>query len=190
MSVNKRPLATTVVGGTAFIAMLVAGIKVHESWTETPVIPTRGDVPTIGHGTTVYPDGTRVKMGDPPITRQQAEAFVYDHVSKDVERFSKTIQGLHMWPHEVYASLDFTYQFGMARWTPNSSMLKNFKAGNYQKACDSFLLYRRQGGRDCSDPIAGGWGKPWGCKGVWLRQQQRHQLCLGNITIEEYKNGL
>ena len=38
-----------------------------------PYVPTAGDVPTIGHGSTRYEDGTPVRLSDPPITRQRAE---------------------------------------------------------------------------------------------------------------------
>jgi GH24 family phage-related lysozyme (muramidase) len=47
------------------------------------------EVPTIGYGTTVYPDGTKVKQGD-IITRAQAEEYLADHVDStcrpDLER--------------------------------------------------------------------------------------------------------
>jgi GH24 family phage-related lysozyme (muramidase) len=36
-------------------------------------------VPTIGYGTTTYPDGRKVKQGD-IITREQAEAYLIDHI--------------------------------------------------------------------------------------------------------------
>ena len=184
MSINNRPVAA---GSAAFIALLVAGIIANEGFSEKPYIPTKGDVPTIGHGTTVYPDGSRVSLQDAPVTRELAENFVFDYVTKDTERFLKTLPpGLRLWPYEQYAGLDFSYQFGIANWS-GSSMLRNWKTGNYRQACDAFLMWKKQGGRDCSDPVAGGWGKPWGCKGVWMRQLKRHQLCLGNITIEEYK---
>ena len=37
-----------------------------------PYVPTQGDVPTIGHGSTRYEDGRRVTLADPPITRKRA----------------------------------------------------------------------------------------------------------------------
>ena len=33
-----------------------------EGFTSRPIIPVKGDVPTIGPGITVYPDGRRVRM--------------------------------------------------------------------------------------------------------------------------------
>ncbi|RZM74420.1 lysozyme [Leptolyngbya iicbica] len=39
-------------------------------------------VPTIGYGTTKYPDGRKVKQGD-IITREQAEEYLIDHIEKE-----------------------------------------------------------------------------------------------------------
>ena len=38
--------------------------KLNEGFTDHAVIPTKGDVPTIGHGSTRWEDGTRVRLGD------------------------------------------------------------------------------------------------------------------------------
>lgn len=40
-----------------------------------------GGVATIGYGTTVYPDGTKVELGD-ACTKEQAERWLSHHVSK------------------------------------------------------------------------------------------------------------
>ena len=58
-------LVLSAAGFTAWIA--------SEGYTPGPVIPTKGDVPTIGHGSTKYEDGRRVRMTDAPITRKSAE---------------------------------------------------------------------------------------------------------------------
>ncbi len=44
-----------------------------EGFSPTPYIPTKNDVPTIGHGSTRYEDGSPVKLTDKPITKQRAE---------------------------------------------------------------------------------------------------------------------
>ena len=60
-----------VIGSSVILAMGIGGQKVitgpsdeqvsktavKEGYTPKPVIPVKGDVPTIGHGTTVYPNG-------------------------------------------------------------------------------------------------------------------------------------
>jgi len=47
-------------------------------------------VPTIGYGTTVYPDGSKVKPGD-IITRAQAEAYLIDHIQKSTKPYLEKI---------------------------------------------------------------------------------------------------
>ncbi|HCA4902245.1 TPA: lysozyme, partial [Acinetobacter baumannii] len=50
----------------------VQATAAKEGYTAKPTIPVKGDRPTIGNGTTFYPDGRAVKMTDPAITRKQA----------------------------------------------------------------------------------------------------------------------
>lgn len=148
-------------------------VKVHEGFTASPIIPTKGDVPTIGHGTTVKPDGTRVKLTDPAITRQTADKWMRAHVSKDEAYFKSTLGAATLHQYEYDAYLDFMYQFGRGNWS-SSSMLRNVKNGQYRQACDALLRYKFSAGRDCSlkqnSRI---------CGGVWTRQQDRHKWCLG-----------
>ena len=59
------------------LSMSLAGFaawQANEGFTDKAVIPTKGDVPTIGHGSTRWENGTPVKMGD-TITRQRAEVL-------------------------------------------------------------------------------------------------------------------
>lgn len=176
----NRP-AVISISAIALASAVVSGLYVHEGYVATPYKDSVG-VPTIGIGTTVYPDGKKVTMQDAPISRQLAEAYALAHVSKDAALFFKTIEGIPMWEHEAYAGLEFTYQFGMGNWSPNSSMLRKFKAGDYKGACDAFLLYKNAGGKDCSV-------RSNNCYGVWTRQLKRRQLCLGEISIAEFQKG-
>lgn len=41
-------------------------------------------IPTIGIGTTVYPNGTKVTMSDPSIILEQAFEYCLDHLNKNV----------------------------------------------------------------------------------------------------------
>ncbi|AXY57255.1 lysozyme [Acinetobacter chinensis] len=143
-----------------------------EGFTAKPVIPTKNDVPTIGFGTTIYPDGTKVKMTDSAVTREQGMYFLRHYLNTDAKKFNKTIQNIPIYQHEYDAFIDFSYQFGIGNWS-KSSMLTNLKVGKYKAACDSLLKYRFSGGYDCSTP-----GNKR-CAGVWSRQLERHQKCMG-----------
>lgn len=143
---------------------------VKEGFTPRAVIPVSGDVPTIGNGTTTYPNGVKVKLSDPAITRKQAFEYLKTHMNKDAQRFNKTLQNVKISQQEYDQYFDFTYQFGTGAWT-SSSMLRNLKAGQYKAACDFLLKYKFVAGRDCSV-------RSNGCYGVWTRQVERHKKCI------------
>jgi len=146
------------------------GIVLNEGYTSTAIVPTTGDVPTVGFGSTKNADGSAVKLGDtttPPRALQTAQA----HISRDEVVFRDSLLGVELSQEEYDVYLDFVYQYGTANWM-GSSMRRQLLAGNYRAACDALLLYRYAGGYDCSTP-----GNTR-CAGVWTRQQTRHAKCL------------
>ncbi|WVR18283.1 lysozyme [Bordetella phage PY223] len=152
-----------------------AAWQASEGFSSAPIIPTKGDVPTIGHGSTRYEDGTRVRMTDPPITRERAAILARNLMGEDEKRFRDSLPGVKLHQEEYDLYLDFVGQYGIGRWR-SSSMRRELLAGNYAAACKALLLYKFQGGRDCSKPQ--NWG-PKGCKGVWTRQLERYSACMG-----------
>lgn len=88
-----------VIGSSLILAMGIGGQRmitgpsddqvqataIKEGYTPKPIIPVKGDVPTIGHGTTVYPNGLRVKMNDPAIDRKTALQYLKLHMDKDAQ---------------------------------------------------------------------------------------------------------
>ena len=158
-------VSALVLSAAGFVAWITS-----EGFTPAPVIPTKGDVPTIGHGSTRYEDGTPVKMTDPPITRKRAEELARNLNSQEEVRFRKSLPGVFLTQGEFDVYMDFTGNFGIGNWR-GSSMRRNLLAGKYEAACDSLLLYKRAAGYDCSTP-----GNRR-CPGVWTRQLERHQKC-------------
>lgn len=143
-----------------------------EGFSEQPYIPTKGDVPTIGYGATRYEDGTRVTLADPPITRHRAEELARNLLSVDEQRFRASIPGVYLHQDEYDLYLDFVGQYGIGTWR-NSSMRRHLLARNYVAACNALLLYKFSAGYDCSTP-----GNRI-CSGVWARQLERHDQCMG-----------
>lgn len=150
------------------------GLAVHESYTTTAVIPTKGDRPTYGFGSTIKDDGTPVKMGDKtdPV---RALHTVGIHVSKDEVEFRRSLPGVKLTQGEYDVYMDFVYQYGIPNWR-SSSMRSRLIEGNYGKACDALLQWRRAGGYDCSTLVNGEPNKR--CWGVWARQKERHSRCM------------
>ena len=145
------------------------GVVVHH-----PYVPTQGDVPTIGHGSTRYEDGTAVRLTDPPITRQRAEQLARNLHSEEEARFKASLPGVLLYQGEFDLYMDFVGQYGIGNWR-TSSMRRHLLAGDYLRACQALPQWRFQAGRDCRLPQ--NWG-PKGCKGVWTRQQKRHADCM------------
>ena len=158
------------VAALALSAAAFVGITSDESYSSTAIIPTRGDVPTLGFGSTTHADGRAVKMGDtttPPQALQRTLAYV----QADEADMRATLEGvaLHQAEYDVY--IDWRYQYGATAWR-NSSMLRELRAGNYSQACQALLRYRFSAGYDCSTP-----GNRI-CLGVWTRQLKRHAACM------------
>lgn len=166
--------ARLIVGALAISAAGFAAWIGSEGFSSPPYIPTKGDVPTIGHGSTRYENGVPVKLTDKPITKARAEQLARNLMSQDELKFKASIAGVLLYQEEYDLYFDFVGQFGLGNWQI-SSMRKNLLLSEYRKACDSLLKWRMQAGRDCSLPK--NWG-PQGCKGVWTRQQARHTKCI------------
>lgn len=161
----------------AALALSASGFaawQASEGFSESPIIPTAGDVPTIGHGATYYEDGTPVTLDDPPITRERAAELARNLLSEDEKRFAASLPGVLLHQEEYDLYLDFVGQFGIGNWR-GSSMRRHLLAGQHRQACEALLMWRWQAGRDCALPD--NWG-PRGCKGVWVRQQERHRRCM------------
>ena len=140
-----------------------------------PYIPTKGDVPTIGHGSTRYEDGRPVRLTDAPITRARAPELARNLHREEEARFKASIPGVSLTQGEFDLYVDFIGQFGIGNWRRPQSPRTWLLRGDYVGACQALLLWRFQAGRDCRLPQ--NWG-PKGCKGVWTRQQKRHADCM------------
>ena len=166
MATNKQRagIAGLVLSASAFI-----GLIAHEGYTDRAVIPVKGDVPTIGFGSTMREDGKPVTMAD-TTTPQKAAARALWHIQKD-ERGLKQCITAPLTQGEYDLLVDFSYQYGVAT-TCKSSMVRQVNAGNYSQACAAYLQYKMVAGRDCSIAASN-------CRGVWMRSQARYNTCMG-----------
>jgi GH24 family phage-related lysozyme (muramidase) len=171
----KSNKVRTLVAALAVSFAAFGSWQVSEGFTDRAVIPTKGDVPTIGHGSTKYEDGTPVKMGD-TITRPRAAQLARNLMSKDERAFAASLPvDARLYPGEYDVYLDFVGQYGIGNWR-SSSMRRYVAAGQYVAACDALLQYRRAAGYDCSTLVNGEPNKR--CWGVWTRQRDRQAKCM------------
>lgn len=99
---------------------------------------------TIGTGTTVYPNGVKVKQGD-NCTPDQAKAY-FKH---DLAKFEKTVSESVIVPlnqNQFDALVSLTYNIGSGAFK-GSTLLKSLNKGDYLAAADQFLVWNKAGGR-------------------------------------------
>ena len=148
----------------------LVGLVAQEGYTEKAIVPTQGDRPTLGFGSTFHEDGAPVKLGE-STTPVRALLKAQAHLKAEEQSFRASLPGVALTQDEYDVYMDFVYQFGNATWG-KSSMRTHLLAGRYESACQALLLYRYSAGYDCSTP-----GNKR-CAGVWTRQQQRHAQCM------------
>lgn len=152
----------------AALAMSAAGfvgITSREGYTNNTIIPTKGDKPTNGFGTT---EG--VKMGDRtnPVKALQ-RALV------DVQKYEGALKQcvtvpLHQAEYDVY--VDLSYNIGSGAFC-SSTIVKRLNDGDYLGACNAILKFKYAAGFDCSTP-----GNKR-CAGLWADRLRVHAQCVG-----------
>lgn len=157
------------VSGLFASILFFGGLMGYEGYRAKPYLDTGGII-TQGIGSTTKPDGSKIKMSDPPISKETAIEWARHHVAKDEVTFRKSLQGVRLSQQEYDLYLDFMYNFGQSNWR-SSSMLRNLKTGKYKAACDALLKYKFVAKRDCSI-------RSNNCYGVWTRQVERHKKCI------------
>lgn len=162
-------VAALTLSASALIALVS-----HEGYVEKAMVPTQGDRPTLGFGSTFHEDGRPVKMGE-TTTPVRALVKAQAHITKEEKTFRESLAGASLHQAEFDLYMDFVYQYGTGAWS-GSSMRRHILAGDHAQACHALLQWRRAGGYDCSTLIGGQPNKR--CWGVWERQLQRHQKCM------------
>lgn len=99
---------------------------------------------TIGIGTTVYPNGVKVKKGD-VCTLEQAKSYF----AHDLKRFEASVNNLVKVPlsqNQFDALVSLTYNIGETAFS-ESTLLKKLNAKDYQGAADQFPQWNKGGGK-------------------------------------------
>ena len=146
----------------------LVGIALHEGYSSKAIQPVKGDVPTIGFGTT---EG--VRPGDtitPPVALQRA--------LRDVMKFEGALKRcvtVPLYQHEYDAFISFSYNVGSTAFC-QSTLVKKLNAGDYTGACAQLLNWTFYKGRNCALPESRRL-----CGGLATRRQQEYALCMGEL---------
>lgn len=165
MSAKRNTVGALVLSAAGLIALVS-----HEGYTDRAIIPVPGDRPTVGFGSTFNPDGSPVKMGD-TTTPQKALRMSLAHISKDELQLKRCVTA-PISQAEYDILVDFAYWRGRAG-ACRSDVVQLLNEGDYIGSCNAYLNLdsRRATGKDCSLPGSG-------CRGVWVRAQERHKKCM------------
>lgn len=149
-------------GGLSLSAAALVGLLLSEGWSPVATPPVKGDVPTVGFGTTTHPDGTPIKAGETIAPPQAVERAL-----QDVQRFEGTLKRCVKVPlaqreYDAYVSL--AYNIGESAFC-NSTLVRKLNAGDYAGACREIKRW---------DMFR---GKP--LRGLTLRREREYRMCMG-----------
>jgi lysozyme len=103
-----------------------------------------GGVPTIGFGTIMYPDGTRVALSDPPITEEVALGYLMTNLQQKCDHINPLIK-VPVTQNQFDAICSFTYNVGVHSLAI-SMLLKKLNDSDYAGAADEFLKWKYDNG--------------------------------------------
>lgn len=132
--IDRRAVAALTLSAAGLVSLLQS-----EGYTSRAVIPIKGDVPTIGFGTTAG-----VRMGD-TITPQVAVSRALSDVSKFEGALKRCVK-VPLTQGEYDAYLSLSYNIGSGAFC-GSTLVRKLNAGDYAGACKQVLVWDKAGGR-------------------------------------------
>lgn len=145
------------VASLVLAASTLVGIAVHEGYSDTPIIPIPGDVPTIGFGET-----KGVKASD-RTTPTRALVTLLGSVG-EYEAAVKRCAPVPMFESEYAAYVSLTYNIGQGSFC-SSTLVKKLTALDYDGACAEILRWDKANGKTI--------------RGLTLRRQAEYRQCIG-----------
>lgn len=148
------------VAALALSAATLVGIAMHESYRDDAYIPVKGDVPTIGFGTTAG-----VKLGD---RTDPVRALI--RLQHDASQYASAVKRcapVPMHQHEFDAFVSLAYNIGPGAFC-GSTLAKKLNAGDYAGACTEILRWNKAGGRVLS--------------GLVKRRAAEYRQCMGGTA--------
>jgi lysozyme len=147
----------TVVTALTLSAAALVGLLSHEGYSDKTIIPIKGDVPTIGFGTT---EGVKLTDRTTPVK-------ALTRALSDVQKFEGALKTcvkvpLHQYEYDAYINL--TYNIG-GRAFCSSTLVKKLNTLDYAGACKEILRWDKASGRVV--------------KGLTNRRQKEYKQCIG-----------
>ena len=118
--------------------------KSFEGFRSAPYLCPAG-IPTIGYGTTHYGYKTPVTLSMLPITKEQAEVFLLEELTKVAVGVMWLCPKLAADNKKFNAIVDFAYNLGLGR-LQTSTLRRKINQENWEEACLELLKWNRGGG--------------------------------------------
>lgn len=145
-SAFRQNLIEGLFGDQATMRLSEAGIKFIQTWEGLKLKAYRDSkgLPTIGIGTTRYPDGTKVQMGD-----SCTEAQAYEWFRFDIARFEAVVNRVIKIPlkqNQFDALVSLVYNIGETNFT-KGTVDDKLNANQIDAALATWLTYVYSGGK-------------------------------------------
>jgi len=118
-------------------------IRAFEGFRAEPYLDAVG-VPTIGYGSTYYPDGQRVRLTDPPISEPEARRLMQATLAEFEDGISAALR-VGVTQSQFDALVCWAFNIGVSA-AQNSTLMKKLNSGDYFGAADQFLRWNKAGG--------------------------------------------
>ena len=168
----KRVVASLLVASAA----LYTSLETSEGFVAQAMKPVPEDRWTYGYGSTFKEDGTPVQPGD-RITRKGARTLMELKVRDEYQPIIYRCAGdIPMTQGEFDALINLGYNIG-AEKVCRYSIIRKFRAGDYEAGCQAILTIDMLNGKHCARD--NNIRKVPGCKGILNRRQEQLQMCRG-----------
>lgn len=119
-----------------------AFIKNEEKCVLHPYLDSAG-IPTIGWGSTMYSNGKKVTMADPPISQTYADALLKWEVENKTASISGALKNIVLNQNQYDAIVSFVYNIGVGGFL-DSTVLRRMKTNpDDPTIIDAFLMWNK-----------------------------------------------
>lgn len=105
------------------------------------------NISTIGIGTTVYPNGTKVTMNDDNITLEDAYNYCLDHLNKNVLPYLNNHVTVNLNQNQVDALGSLIYNIGANAFIKSTVLTRINNNSNSDNIADAWRMWDKAGGK-------------------------------------------